>query len=236
MSDVTGYIIKNPRPIFRRNLRRAPAHPIDDRILVRENKPESTTASGLAIPDSAKERCMNGVLIAAGDAAADYFYDRGIELGDVILYAKYAGVVDKWNHIVGPDDPKCDHDGAWDKLARPSGTLDALRGGVSKEAAALRKKWDVAGGENENIDLYECRACETLIAEERHIVMSCKDVLMSVDLQERLERGLMSRYRGKADNDDGSTVPRFYIKRNVERPETFEYVPVSVPVSLKGVA
>jgi chaperonin GroES len=228
VAEITGYIIKTPKPIFRRNLRHAPAHPIDDRILVRENKPESETKSGIKLPDSAVERCMDGILIAAGDAAADYLYDRGIEIGDVILYAKYAGVVDRWQHVVGPDDPKCEHDGAWESLPRPSDTLTALRGS-DKETIALKRKWDVAGGNNENIDLKECRACGTLIASERHIVMSCKDVLMSVDLQERLETGVMSRYRGDADGK-----PRHYIKREKPRPETFEYTPPEV--SLKGVA
>jgi chaperonin GroES len=232
MSETIG-ILKTAQPVFRRHLRLAPAHPIDDRILVRENKPKTKSAGGVIIPDTAADRCMNGWIVAAGDAAADYFYDRGIELGDMIHYAKYAGVVDEWPHIVGKDDINCDHDSVWEHVPMPSETREALSG-VDKESRALRQKWETVGGPNENIKLRECRTCGTLQATERVIVMSCKDVLMSVDLQERLESGVMSRYRGKAENDDGSTVPRFYIKRNVERPEAFEYVPETV--SLKGVA
>ncbi len=231
MSNVTGYIVKNPRPIFRRNLHLAPAHPLDDRVLVRENKPESVTESGLALPDNAVERCMNGVLIAVGDAAADYLYDRGIELGDVVLYAKYAGTVDQWQHVVGPDDKKCDHSGAWDTIPPTSATLDAIRGGADKESMIRARKWHCAGGPNENVTLKECRACATLIATERHIIMSCKDVLASVDLQERLETGVMTRYRGEANG-----APRFYIRRNAPRPDCYGSVEPSELTSVKGAA
>jgi len=223
--------IKKPRPIFRRNLRKAPAHPIDDRILVRENAPESVTQTGLAVPESAKERAMNGVLIAAGDAAADYLYDRGIELGDVILYAKYAGVVEEWQHIVGPDNGDCEHDSAWDHVPRPSDTLDALRGGKDKDVILAAMKWEIAGGNNENVELRECRTCKTLRATERMIVMSCKDVLMSVDLQERLESGAMARYRG-IDSDDKT---RFYIRRLQPRPDCYGTIEPTT-TTLKGVA
>lgn len=228
MSDVT-YRIKTAQPVFRRHLRLAPAHPIDDRILVRENKPKTKTDGGLHVPDSAAERCMNGWIVAAGDTAADYFYDRGIELGDHVHYAKYAGVVDEWPHIVGPDDMKCDHDSVWEHVPEPSEMLETLRGKDAADAA-LRKKWSYVGGPNENIKLQECRSCGTLRATERVIVMSCKDVLLSVDLQERLEAGIMARYRG--EDADGKT--RFYIKRVKERPECFEYKPE--PAALKGVA
>lgn len=233
MSEVIGHIIKTAQPVFRRALRLAPAHPIDDRILVRENKPKTTTEAGLHVPDSAAERCMNGWIVAAGDAAADYFYDRGIEMGDMIHYARYAGVVDAWPHIVGKDDLSCPHDGAWDRVPMPSGTLEALGDDArAKQTKANLAKWAQVGGQNENIELRECRTCKTLQATERVIVMSCKDVLMSVDLQERLERGDMIRYRGA----NGDTA-RFYIKRLTERPDCFGPVePASELTSVKGAA
>jgi len=231
MSDPISYNIKTAQPVFRRHLRLAPAHPIDDRILVRENKPKTKTEAGLHIPDTAAERCMNGWIVAVGDAAADYLYDRGVELGDHIHYAKYAGNIDEWPHIVGKDDLSCAHDSVWEMVPMPSSTTEALSG-VDKETRARREKWETVGGPNENIQLRECRSCGTLQATERVIVMSCKDVLMSIDLQERLESGVMSRYRGTTDGTpDGP--PRFYIKRERQRPETFEYV--SEP-KLKGVA
>lgn len=221
--------IKKARPLFRRALRLSPAYPIDDRVLVRENKPESETETDLAIPDEAKQHPMDGVLVAVGDAAADYCHDRGIETGDTILYARYAGVKQTWKHIVGKDSPKCAHDGAWDIVVRPSGTLNALRKTKDKGAIARAEKWEVAGGPNDNIELRECRGCGTLIAIETVIIMSCKDILASVELQERLESGVMTRYRGQ--DADGKTV--HYIKRHGVRPSCFGSVE---PQQLKEVA
>lgn len=232
--SATSYVVKTPHPIFRRNLRLAPAHPIDDRILVRENKPATVTEAGVDIPETADDRrAMNGILIAVGDAAADYLYDRGIELGDAILYAKYAGVVSEWQFIAGPDDLKCAHEGVWDHVPRPSAIRAALSG-KDPAAVALARKWATVGGPNENIDMRECRACGTLKATERHIVMSCKDILMSVDLQERIERGEMIRYRGK----DPEGKPRFYIERLTKRPDCYGGVEPSndIPIEMKEVA
>lgn len=232
MSDDVTYNIKTAQPVFRRGLRLAPAHPIDDRILVRENKPKTKTEAGLHIPDSAADRCMNGWIVAVGDAAADYFYDRGIELNDMVHYAKYAGVVEAWPHIVGKDDESCPHEGVWDRIPTPSVTLDVLSG-HDKQVKEILAKWAHVGGVNENIELRECRACRTLQATERVIVMSCKDVLMSIDLQERLETGVMARYRGV--DADGRT--RFYIKRLVPRPDFFGGVePANDLTAIKGAA
>lgn len=213
--------IKNPKALFRRSLRKAPAHPRGDRILVRELPPESVTEGGIALAEEGKERFMAGVVIAAGDQAADAMYDGGDELGDLIMYAKYAGVVQEWQHIVGPDDPTCEHDGGRDHIAKPSATLDGLRTNESaadkKTREARERKWEIAGGAHDNITLRECRACGTLIVSERMIVMSVDDIHLNVDLQERLESGEMVRFRG--ETDDGKT--RHYIVRTTRRPDCF---------------
>jgi len=230
---MSTFKIRKPRPVFRRSLRQAPAQPIDDRVLVKENKPEDESEGGLAVAEASKERAMHGVLFAAGDAAADYFYDRGIELGDTVYYAKYAGVVEQWQHIVGPDNQDCAHDGAWDIVSRPSPTLGMLSDDRAREDADRERKWSAVGGPSDNIDLRECRTCGTLIASERVIAMSCKDVLMSVELQERLESGAMVRYRGV--DSDGKT--RHYVERKAPRPECFGPVepPQAVPEKLAPV-
>lgn len=231
MSD--KFNIKIARPIFRRALRLAPAHPVDDRILVRENKPESKSEGGVDIPEKEVQRCMHGALVAVGDTAADYLYDRGIELGDTVLYARYAGVVADWQHIVGKDDETCAHDTVWEMVGSPSDTLAALNPERQKDDAQKAKKWALVGGPNENIELRECRACGTLIAKERMIVMSCKDVLMSVELQERLESGEMARLRGTSDGTpDGET--RHYIERRQLPASSFTVQ--TAPKLLKGVA
>lgn len=215
MSDT--FRIKKPRPLFRRHLRQAPAHPRGDRILVRELPPESVTEGNIQLADEGKERFMAGHLVAAGDQAADKLYDGGDEIGDLIMYAKYAGVVNEWQHIVGDDDLKCEHDGNRLIVPMPSATLDALRGGRDKEALANAKKWEIAGGPNDNVTLRECVECGTLIASERMIVMSVDDIHLNVDLQERIEAGEVARYRGITDDER----TRFYIKRLKPRPECF---------------
>ncbi|MDA3039931.1 MAG: co-chaperone GroES [Actinomycetota bacterium] len=68
--------------------------PLEDRIVVRAKEAESTTASGLVIPDSAKEKPQQGEVIAVG---AGRRADNGdlvpmeVKVGDVIVYSKYGG-------------------------------------------------------------------------------------------------------------------------------------------------
>lgn len=183
-------LIKNPGAIFRRHLRLAPGHPLGERVLVRELPPAGVTEGGIAMAEEAMERLFAGEIVAAGDQAADVMYDAGQEIGDTILYAKYAGLIEDWRHIVGNDDPKCQHDGAWDRVPKRSATLAALG---AKADLAAEKKWMLAGGESENRTLRECRACGTLMISDRVLVMSIDDIIMNVDLQERLESGAMKR-------------------------------------------
>src|SRR3954468_18065780 len=96
--------IKRPQAVFRRQLRLAPAHPRGDRILVRAQAPESVSEGGIFLADKAKERPMVGWIVTAGLKALDVMYDNDDQVGDMILYAKYAGCVEDWQHIVGPDD------------------------------------------------------------------------------------------------------------------------------------
>ena len=68
--------------------------PLEDKILVEANEAETTTASGIVIPDTAKEKPQEGKVIAAGPGR---ILDDGkreamdIKKGDKVLYAKYAG-------------------------------------------------------------------------------------------------------------------------------------------------
>jgi chaperonin GroES len=69
--------------------------PLDDRIVVKPNEAEERTASGLVIPDTAKEKPQQGSVLAVGpgrwsdDAGKHYALD--ISVGDVVLYSKYGG-------------------------------------------------------------------------------------------------------------------------------------------------
>ncbi len=74
--------------------------PLEDRIVVRPLEAEQTTASGLVIPDTAKEKPQEGEVLAVG---AGRFDDNGkrvpvdVSVGDRVLYSKYGGTEVKYN-------------------------------------------------------------------------------------------------------------------------------------------
>ncbi|MBK5209182.1 MAG: co-chaperone GroES [Flavobacteriaceae bacterium] len=63
--------------------------PLADRVLVKPLPAEKTTASGLIIPDSAKEKQQKGTIIAIGKGLKDE--PMTVKVGDTILFGKYAG-------------------------------------------------------------------------------------------------------------------------------------------------
>ncbi len=68
--------------------------PLADRIVITPLKQEEVTASGLVIPDTAKEKPQQGEVVAVGPGRADdkgKLIDMAISVGDRILYAKYTG-------------------------------------------------------------------------------------------------------------------------------------------------
>ena len=75
--------------------------PLEDRILVQPLDAEQTTASGLVIPDTAKEKPQEGKVLAVGPGRFDEDGDKRIPLdvavGDVVIYSKYGGTEVKYN-------------------------------------------------------------------------------------------------------------------------------------------
>ena len=69
--------------------------PLDDRIVVKPNEAETQTASGLVIPDTAKEKPQPGVVLAVGPGkraeSSGEVIPVGIEVGETVLYSKYGG-------------------------------------------------------------------------------------------------------------------------------------------------
>ncbi|PCH52938.1 MAG: co-chaperone GroES [Flavobacteriaceae bacterium] len=63
--------------------------PLADRVLVKPIEAETTTASGLIIPDSAKEKQEEGTVIAIGNGTKDE--PMTVKVGDTVLFGKYAG-------------------------------------------------------------------------------------------------------------------------------------------------
>ncbi|AOW21669.1 co-chaperone GroES [Urechidicola croceus] len=63
--------------------------PLADRVLVEPAPAETTTASGIIIPDSAKEKPQRGKVVAVGKGTKDE--PTTVKVGDTVLYGKYAG-------------------------------------------------------------------------------------------------------------------------------------------------
>ena len=63
--------------------------PLADRVLVKPAAAETQTASGIIIPDSAKEKPLRGEVLAVGEGTKDE--EMVLKAGDQVLYGKYAG-------------------------------------------------------------------------------------------------------------------------------------------------
>jgi chaperonin GroES len=63
--------------------------PLADRIIIKPNDAETKTASGIIIPDTAKEKPQKGEVIAVGGGKKDE--PMTCKVGDIVLYGKYAG-------------------------------------------------------------------------------------------------------------------------------------------------
>ncbi|ABW15346.1 chaperonin small subunit [Frankia sp. Hr75.2] len=72
--------------------------PLEDRIVVQPSDAETTTASGIVIPDTAKEKPQEGTVLAVGPGR----FEDGkrvpldVKVGDVVLYSKYGGTEVKY--------------------------------------------------------------------------------------------------------------------------------------------
>jgi chaperonin GroES len=77
-----------------------PIKPLEDRIVVKALEAETTTASGLVIPDTAKEKPQEGEVLAVGPGRID---DKGnrvpldVAVGDKVIYSKYGGTEVKYS-------------------------------------------------------------------------------------------------------------------------------------------
>lgn len=68
--------------------------PLGDRLVIKPAGREVETASGIVLPDTAKEKPQRGTVLAAGEGRRDEDGDRiplDVKVGDEVLFAKYAG-------------------------------------------------------------------------------------------------------------------------------------------------
>lgn len=63
--------------------------PLADRVLIEPTAAEEVTVGGIIIPDTAKEKPLKGIVVAAGTGTKDE--DMVLKEGDTVLYGKYAG-------------------------------------------------------------------------------------------------------------------------------------------------
>ncbi|MBD8080475.1 co-chaperone GroES [Cellulosimicrobium arenosum] len=76
-----------------------PIKPLEDRIVVKALEAETTTASGLVIPDTAKEKPQEGEVLAVGPGRIDDNGNRvplDVTVGDKVIYSKYGGTEVKY--------------------------------------------------------------------------------------------------------------------------------------------
>ena len=74
--------------------------PLEDRIVIRQVEAEQTTASGLVIPDTAKEKPQEGEVIAVGPGRVDDNGNRvplDVSVDDVVIFSKYGGTEVKYD-------------------------------------------------------------------------------------------------------------------------------------------
>lgn len=68
--------------------------PLDDRVVVEPTEAEETTAGGIVLPESAKERPQRGTIVAVGPGRLLDSGERGelsVTVGDEVIYGKYGG-------------------------------------------------------------------------------------------------------------------------------------------------
>jgi len=63
--------------------------PLADRVLIEPAEAETTTVSGIIIPDTAQEKPQKGIVVALGNGTKDH--EMSVKIGDQVLYGKYSG-------------------------------------------------------------------------------------------------------------------------------------------------
>ena len=63
--------------------------PLADRVLIKPSEAETTTSSGIIIPDTAQEKPQKGKVVAIGNGTKDH--EMTVKVGDNVLYGKYSG-------------------------------------------------------------------------------------------------------------------------------------------------
>ena len=95
--------------------------PLGDRLIVQAIEEEETTASGLVLPDTAKEKPQKGKVVAVGDGPIEDGKRRPLDVseGDEVLYSKYGGTEIP---VDGTNCSFCASRTSWPRSSRPRQT------------------------------------------------------------------------------------------------------------------
>ncbi|MDR1447912.1 MAG: co-chaperone GroES [Candidatus Ancillula sp.] len=76
-----------------------PIKPLEDKIVIKIAQPETTTVSGLVLPESAAEKPLEGEVLAVGPGRFEngVRVELDVKVGDKVLYSKYGGTEVKYN-------------------------------------------------------------------------------------------------------------------------------------------
>lgn len=81
--------------------------PLSDRVLVKRIEAEERTASGIIIPDAAKEKAQTGAVIAVGPGRRDSqgnVLPMGVKVGDTVYFGKYSGTEAGKDYLIIKED------------------------------------------------------------------------------------------------------------------------------------
>ena len=144
-----------------------PAQPRGHRILVRP-LPAIEASQLVVTPDDRKHLPNKGHIFMAGLNARDQMRDHGDEIGDLIWWGKFAGVVEEWDHLEEETakGKKCEH------------------------------TWARCPSHAENVRKWTCD-CGSVRLAEHLLVLNVDDILANETLQRRIEAGEIAISRGK---------------------------------------
>jgi len=175
-ADARRYLKWDDEVAVRPKPTQAPCAPLGPRVMLRDRPlPDATETGMLFIPDDAKQRSFEGMIIAAGDQASDVLFSKCVEPGDRVLRGANTGLYETWDHFIGKE-PDCDH------------------------ADGDRPCWwwldDGVDGRKSMI----CEKCKVIRVIEPLIICNVSDLLADIDLQVRIESGEVIR-RMDTDQD-----------------------------------
>ena len=97
---VSGVYRSDPRQVEVTDVASVNIKPLEDKLVVQASEAETTTASGIVIPDTAKEKPQEGKVLAVGPGRVDDNGNRiplDVAVGDVVVFSKYGGTEIKYN-------------------------------------------------------------------------------------------------------------------------------------------